>query len=390
MKYVALGEVARIVSGATPATHEPRYWNGDIPWITPADLSNHQGIYFSKPTRKISRAGYDSCSTELLDAGTIVFSSRAPIGHCAVLKSPACTNQGFKSVVPKPNLDSIYGFFVLKYLTPKIVSLGRGATFLEINKETFENVLIPLPSLEEQRRIAGILEWADRLRRLRLHALEISDTYLQSVFLEMFGDKQNDRTTMSEVLSKAKNSIRTGPFGSQLLHSEFVDAGVAVLGIDNAVQNRFVWAKPRFITPKKYEEMKRYTVYPKDIIVTIMGTVGRSAIVPNAIPEAINSKHLCCMTLDLERFAPEFIHACFLYHPPLLKQLKDTQRGAIMDGLNMELIKSLEIPLPPLELQRKFARVVQRYERLRAQQLEGVRLAQGLYDALLHDAFADA
>ena len=333
---------------------------------------------------------YCDAPAKIAHKNDILISVRAPVGPTNLAPFTCCLGRGLSAIRAKRDTDYLYLFRFMRFYAPELEKAGKGSTFESITRDDFAEIFLPLPSLEEQRRIAGILERADRLRRLRLQALEISDTYLQSVFLEMFGNEQNDRTTMSEVLSKAKNSIRTGPFGSQLLHSEFVDAGVAVLGIDNAVQNRFVWAKPRFITPKKYEEMKRYTVYPKDIIVTIMGTVGRCAIVPDMIPESINSKHLCCMTLNLEQFAPEFIHACFLHHPPLLKQLKDTQRGAIMDGLNMELIKSLEIPLPPLELQRKFARVVQRHERLRAQQLEGVRLAQGLYDALLHDAFADA
>lgn len=123
MNFVAIGDVATVVSGATPKTHEPAYWDGDIPWVTPADLTSHRGVYFKGKVRKITREGYKSCSTNMLPVGSILYSSRAPIGYCAVTTYPICTNQGFKSLIPSENLDSVYGYFILKYLTPKIIDL---------------------------------------------------------------------------------------------------------------------------------------------------------------------------------------------------------------------------------------------------------------------------
>ena len=119
-----------------------------------------------------------------------------------------------------------------------------------------------------------------------------------------------------------------------------------------------------------------------------MGTCGRCAVVPEIIPLAINTKHLCCITLDRQRTLPIFLQAAFLYHPEILHQLGVEQRGAIMEGLNMEIIKELHLPLPALSSQQKFANFVERHERLRATHVEALRQADHLFRTLLHQAFS--
>ncbi|MDT0221490.1 restriction endonuclease subunit S [Gordonia sp. AC31] len=216
---------------------------------------------------------------------------------------------------------------------------------------------VPLPSLPEQRRIAAILDHADALRTRRaVSAIRVQEL-ATSAFLNMFGDPAPSwpRMTIADVASSSKGAIRTGPFGSQLLHDEFTDAGVPVLGIDNAVENRFKWGKPRFITYDKYDQLKRYTVYPGDVLITIMGTNGRCAIVPDDTPVAINTKHLCCITPDASIVQSAFLHSYFLHHPVARNYLARTVKGAIMAGLNMGIIKSMPIQVPPLEMQAEFA-----------------------------------
>lgn len=267
---------------------------------------------------------------------------------------------------------------------------NKSAAVPGLNREDAYEKRIVFPSLPEQERIERQLEKADHLRRMRRYALQICDELLPAAFLEMFGNVDHTlrAVTIEELAESKPNAIRTGPFGSQLLHSEFTSAGVAVLGIDNAVNNRFDWAQRRYISTEKYEQLKRYTVFPGDVIITIMGTCGRCAVVPEIIPLAINTKHLCCITLDRQRTLPTFLQAAFLYHPEILHQLGVAQRGAIMDGLNMEIIKELHLPLPALSSQQKFANFVERHERLRAIHVEALRQADHLFQILLHQAFS--
>lgn len=238
-----------------------------------------------------------------------------------------------------------------------MVRKATGASYPAVSDRIVRESLIPLPPLPEQRRIAAILDKADALRAKRREAITKLDLLLQSVFLEMFGGADYPSYSVGDLVDQEAGGIRTGPFGSQLLHSEFVDDGVPVLGIDNAVNNAFAVGKPRYITPEKYSKLKRYTVFPGDVLITIMGTCGRCAVVPDDIGTAINTKHLCCITLDRTRCLPEFLHSYFLAHPSARRYLNDRAKGAIMDGLNMGIIKELPVHLPPISKQRKFVEI---------------------------------
>jgi type I restriction enzyme S subunit len=306
------------------------------------------------------------------------------------------TAGGFISIL-RPDPKIVAPRFLYHWATSPMTqdafrNCGRQTT--NISNLSFARALaleVPLPPLEEQKRIAAVLDKADALRRKRQEALRLTDDFLRSTFLDMFGDPEQHGWTMqtvADLLAPRPNAIRTGPFGSQLLHSEFVDSGIAVLGIDNAVQNEFRWGKPRFISEEKYEQLRRYTVHPGDVIITIMGTVGRCAIVPADIPTAINTKHLCCLTLDRSKCLPEFLHTYFLTHPIARRYFGQSAKGAIMDGLNMGLIKALPVPKVPLHLQQRFSDIAKQVQKTALQSAQASQKSETLFSALQQRAFS--
>ncbi len=235
-----------------------------------------------------------------------------------------------------------------------------------VPKSFLEKVAIPLPSLDEQRRIVRLLDRAAEIRRRADAARAKARAIIPALFLDTFGDPAEDwsEITIDDILAKQVNAIRTGPFGSQLKHSEFTDEGVPVLGIDNVVDNEFKWAKPRHLPREKYEAFKRFRVFPGDVIVTIMGTTGRVAVAPDNLPECMNTKHLCAFTLDRSLAHPRFVQGALLFDPGVRAQARGKANGQIMEGWNMGIVRSIRLRLPPLPLQSAFAEQASRIESL--------------------------
>ena len=183
----SIGDVAEVYNGATPSTEDEQNYGGDIVWITPKDLSNQQEKFVYQGERNISQKGYDSCSTHLLPLNTILMSSRAPIGLLAIAKSKLCTNQGFKSFVPKNKSMSTYLYYYLQMHKKQVEQLGTGTTFKEVSRddimgfniivpenkilEKWEEILLPINNkqLELQKETLSLIRQRDELLPLLMN-----------------------------------------------------------------------------------------------------------------------------------------------------------------------------------------------------------------------------
>src|SRR5439155_4356002 len=154
-KWKKMGDVATIVGGSTPPTDHDEYFGGEIPWITPADLSKYTAKTISRGTRNITQAGLDNSGARLLPAGTVLFSSRAPIGYVAIAANPVATNQGFKSFILRDEVTPEFVYYYLQRARDLARSLASGTTFLEISGKKAAQIPIPVPPPDEQERIVG-------------------------------------------------------------------------------------------------------------------------------------------------------------------------------------------------------------------------------------------
>lgn len=261
---------------------------------------------------------------------------------------------------PKPFLDGRYLFYYLmtSEFMGEMEKLQTGASYPAVNDAQVKSQFIQFPALAEQERIVAILDEAfEGIAKATANAernlANARELFVRAIAKRLAEVPVERIAPVRDLASDERGAIRTGPFGSQLLHSEFVDDGpIAVLGIDNVVDNEFAWKRRRYITAEKYAGLQRYTVKPGDVLISIMGTCGRCAVVPDEIEPAINSKHLCCITLDRSKCLPAFLHTYFLLHPTARAYLAAQSKGSIMDGLNMGIIQEMPIELPSLQNQR--------------------------------------
>jgi len=187
-------DIADVVGGGTPSTAINEYWNGDIPWLTPKDLTGYIRNFISHGERFITKKGLENSSARLLPKGTVLLTSRAPIGYVAIAENEICTNQGFKSLVPNP--DKAHNLFLLYWIKSNVEylqSIGTGTTFQEISGSVLKDVDIILPPLPEQKAIAEVLssldDKIDLLTRQNKTLEDLAQAYFRKWFIEDASDK---------------------------------------------------------------------------------------------------------------------------------------------------------------------------------------------------------
>ena len=190
MRY-KLGEICEIVSGSTPKTSVPEYWDGDIKWITPAEITDESYI-IEDSARHITPLGVQKTGLTPFPKGTVILSSRAPIGKVAIAGCEMYCNQGFKNLICSEIIDNRYLYWFLKGNTEYLNSLGRGATFKEISKKIVSEIEISVPDVEKQRSAADVLEKVSEIISMRKQELQSLDDLIKARFVEMFGDPQKN------------------------------------------------------------------------------------------------------------------------------------------------------------------------------------------------------
>ena len=191
-----IGEIADIVGGSTPSTADPSNFDGEIPWLTPKDLSGPHYRYVSRGERNLSWKGLESCSAQLLPAGTVLVTSRAPIGYVAIAKNPIATNQGFRNLIPKPGFDSEFLYYWVRAHVEELQRHASGSTFQELTGSALAQIRIRVPPLPEQRAIAHILGTLDDKIELNRRMSETLEQMARALFKAWFVDFEPVRAKM--------------------------------------------------------------------------------------------------------------------------------------------------------------------------------------------------
>ncbi len=348
-----LGDCCEVVSGATPRTEIEKYWGGSILWATPKDISRLQSSTLYETSNKLTYEGFNSCSTKLFPAGTVLVSSRAPIGLVAIAGEEMCTNQGFKSLIPGPLVDSKYLFHCMKAFSGKLASLGNGATFKEVSKTIVENFEIPVPSLELQNRIATILDKTDNLRRSHKESIRLREQFLSALFNQKFGDPVANPKGFKTQRIDSLCEVATGatPLRDR---SDYYD-GIYPWIKTGEVDNPLILSAEEHISDAALDETN-CKLFPKGTLLVAMYGQGKTRGKVGMLGISAATNQACAAILPSQKINPNFLYTQISL---MYEHIRSMGRGGNQENLNLSMIKSLEVLVPPQALVEKFVSVSQ-------------------------------
>lgn len=383
-----LGEVCTIVSGSTPKTSVTSYWDGNIKWITPAEL-NEDTFYIMDSVRHITEEGKEKTGLSYLPTGTVILSSRAPIGKTAIAGCEMCCNQGFKNLICSDAIYNEYLYFFLKSKTDYLNSLGRGATFKEISKSIVESIEIPLPEVNQQKEIAEKFKKLEQLISLRKQQLAKLDELVKARFVEMFGDPADNVNNLPASPMTAICQIIDGDRGKNYpKQEEFSDSGFCLfLNAKNVTAQGFSFENCTYITEEKDTLLRNGKLCRGDVVLTTRGTIGNLAFYDTSVPYEnirINSG------MVILRMNKQVVSEIFFIEQ--FKMQLDSIKSRIASGsaqpqLPISTMNKIEMILPPLALQNQFAAFVERVDQQKQTIQQSIEKLELMKKALMQEYF---
>lgn len=382
MKY-KLGEICEIISGSTPKTGIPEYWDGTQKWITPAEL-NEDTYIITDSIRKLTELGVEKAGLSSFPEGTVILSSRAPIGKVAIAGCEMYCNQGFKNLICSEKINNHYLYWFLKGRTEYLNSLGRGATFKEISKQIVSNIEIDVPPIEQQKRAVNQLEKANAIIRLRKQQLQKLDELVKARFVEMFGDViRNSKSWEIRVLA----DIASSRLGKMLdTKQQTGECSYPYLANFNVQWFRF---NTENLNQMDFNEEDRieFELQNGDLLVCEGGEIGRCAVWHNEIQPCFFQKALHRVRCNRQIVHPDYLGWWFKYNC-------DHDRFAAIAGAKATIahlpgvkLKQLRVAIPPLELQEQFAAFVEQANKSKVTVQKALDEAQLLFDSLMQKYF---
>lgn len=284
-----ISDIGEVVGGGTPSTANSNFWGGDIPWISPKDLTGYKSVYISHGENFLTKTGLKS-GTKLLPKGTVLFSSRAPIGYVAIASNPICTNQGFKSIIcNKEIINPLFLYYYIKGNLNYIKLFGTGATFPEISGAAMRKIKVQIPSIPTQQKIASILSAYDRLienntRRIRL--LEQMAENLYKEWFVRFRFPEHEKVEMVNGLPKRWETIHIKELaqlksGYAFKSEWFVEEGEAVAKIKDIGNILMDTSSFSYVDKENCFKAKKFLLTTGDLTIALTGaTIGKISIVP--------------------------------------------------------------------------------------------------------------
>ena len=353
---VKLGDICTIVSGSTPKSNIPEYWDGDIKWITPAELN--EGTYIiNDSVRHITELGVAKTGLKPFPQGTVILSSRAPIGKTAIAGCEMYCNQGFKNLICSDRINPRYLYWFLTCNTEYLNSLGRGATFKEISKEIVANIEIPLPAMEQQISVAEKFEKVSELIALRKEQLDKLDQLVKSRFIELFGDGSYPQIPLIQLIVEG-----SGLSYGIIVPGDNVEDGVPMVRPSDFNNGELCLDNVYRVAPEIEAKYTRTRLIGNEILVQVIGQPGQIMLSDSRCKGLNVTRNLAVVRPDCNRINRIYLKTYMQSQEAQAFMLGETKQSTLKQ-LPLSRLKELEIPVPPMELQEEFAAFVKQTEK---------------------------
>lgn len=383
MKKVKLGEICEIQAGGTPSRNKQEFWvQGNIPWVKIKDINSK---YISKVEEHITDLGLRFSSAKLFSRGTILYTIFATIGEVAILDIDAATNQAIAGLhLKSEKVLKEYLYFFLLSIKNRVKNDSRGVAQNNINLTYLKNIEVPIVENSIQQEICNNLTKINQIITLRNQQLIELSNLVKSRFNEMFGDISKFDV---ERLNNSVKEMFIGPFGSSLKNDYFVSKEKAYCMVyeqKHAIK-KTMNLETRYVDEKKYKELKRFSIYGGDIIVSCRGTIGEIFQVPNNAPLGIMHPSIMKIRLDNSKYNPIFFKFMLSDYMDIEK-IKSKGSGVKMAITASELGK-IGFPLPPLSLQNEFADFVAQVDKSQLAIQKSLEELETLKKSLMQEYF---
>lgn len=383
MRNAPLASLCSFMNGGTPSKKFPEYFQGDIPWISSADIADGE---VTEPRNKITKEAIEESATNLVPKGTVLLVTRTGVGKVTVAPFDLCFSQDITAIIPKQKDKFLpdYLAYFLQSCESGLKSQQRGATIQGITRDALTNLNVPILGIEQQELIVNRLRLAKRLRNLRHSIILDLDNYLRSLFVEMFGDPANNSNGWEiHKLSEFEDFLTSGSRGWAEYYS---DSGAVFIRIQNVKETRLDLDDVAYVNAPDNAEAKRTKVRPGDLLISITADLGRTCVIPDEIGDAYINQHLALFRL--KNINPLYV-ANFIESSAGKAQLLKLNRAAVKAGLNFNDIRSLEIPVPPANLQSEFVIKWRQVQQLRKQLLASHQEISNLFTSMLSESFSE-
>jgi type I restriction enzyme S subunit len=331
----------------------------------------------------------------------IVVGRKGTIGSVYEIDGPFWPIDTVYYVTSKANADRRWLAETLRFL--RLDELNEGTGVPGLNRTNAYRQRVIVPPLHQQQLISEILSSVDEAilatEAVIAQTEKVKQVTLTHLLTKGIGHSRFKETELGDLpeswevaelqalLADVQNAMRSGPFGSSLLKSELVDEGVPFLGIDNIHTEEFRSDFTRFVSPEKFKQLERYAANPNDVIITIMGTVGRSCVFPGGMGQALSSKHIWTMTFDEQRYVPQLVCWQLNFANWVRTRFGQSSQGGTMPAINSSVLRKVLLPVPPIDEQKKIASILDAFNESlavhRASLAKNVKVKSNLMSDLL-------